>query len=200
MKEIFKTKLFPLNLQLFAESGENEGGEGKGGDDKSKQNPPEHKYSDDDYLKLKGNFDKTASELAEIKKQLKAKLTDEEKKTEEEKAKQAEVENLKKELSTMRIKATLATAFSEDEIKGLTDLIITNDVEQLTAKLVEYRNAFKTKVYEDAKKEFSQSAGVPGGGGKGEENKIPTVVQNFIDQKKGQNINKAREYYFGKKE
>lgn len=182
-----------INLQLFAE--EDGSDDGKGG----KENPPANKYSDDDYLKLKGNFDKAASELADLKKQLKAKQTDEEKKAEEEKAKQTEYENLKQELALMKVQAKLASVFSEDEIKGISQLIVEGDVEKLVDKLVEYRTAYKTKVYEDAKKEFSQSAGVPGGGSANGD-KIPEVVQKFIDQKKGQNVNDAREYYFGKKQ
>ena len=53
-------RLIPLNLQLFANEG-NEGGQGEGSQEKS--------YSEAEYLKLKESFDKSASELAKLKKE-----------------------------------------------------------------------------------------------------------------------------------
>lgn len=184
------TKRFPLNLQMFAEGGE--GGDGGGG---GKENPPAPKYSDDDYLKLKGNFDKTASELAELKKQLKAKLTDEEKKAEEEKAKENEFLQMKKELETMKVKSKLAGAFDEKEVEDISSLILEGDIAKLVDKLVETRKAFETKIREEAKKEFQKSSNLPGGGGAGGDD-VPELVKDYIDQNKAKGKN-AKDYWLG---
>ena len=62
-----KGMLFDLDIQLFAEPNPSNDPE-PANDPKSND---KQKYSDEDYLKLKANFDKTSSEIAELKKQLK---------------------------------------------------------------------------------------------------------------------------------
>lgn len=181
-----KLQKFKFNLQLFAE----DGGE-------PNQEPPKQKYSDEEYEKLKASFDKSASELADLKKQLKTKMTDEEKKAEEEKARQVEFEKMQKELSTMKVKTKLAGAFEEAEIEELSNLIIEGNVEKLVEKLVASRTAYKTKIYEEAKKEFQHSAKVPGGGNSGND-EVPSVIKDMIETNKSKGKD-ARDYWLNKK-
>lgn len=162
-----KHLLFPLRLQLFADGdgGATDGGEGKKGEETPKQ-----KYTDEEYEKLKSQFDKTSSEIASLKKQLKDKQTEEEKKASAEKEKAEEIENIKKELLTYKIKSKLASVFDEKEIEELTAKIVAGDIEALTDAIFTIRTNYKTKVYDEAKKEFNQSSTLPGGtgGGSGE--------------------------------
>ena len=188
-----KGLLFELDIQRFAEPGPNP-------DPNPNPNPnpePKNKYSDEDYLKLKANFDKTSSEIAELKKQLKSKQTDDEKKAQEELEKQQEMDNLKKEVATYKIEKTLLSSFEKDEVEKISKSIIDNDVDSLVKALVEIRTAYKDKIYKQAKEEFSKSAKIPGGSGNDDD--VDKDIQDYIDKRKGKKTSndKAREYYFG---
>ena len=184
-------KHYSINLQMFAES---EGEQGQKQDPNS-QIPPKQKYSDEDYEKLKANFDKTSSEIAELKKQLKSKQSDEEKKAEEEKVKQEEFISMQNELKTLKLQKKLTGAFEEAEVNDLSSLLIEGDIDKLADKLVALRNAFKTKIYEEAKKEFQKSATLPGGSG--DDKDTPEVIKDILAQKKKGGKTNARDYYFG---
>lgn len=174
------------DLQLFAEPGE--------GGSSEEQTPPKQKYSDEEYEKLKAMFDKEVSEKASLKKQLKDKQTEEEKKQTEEAEKKAQVEQMQKELSTLKIERKLASDFDEEEIKELGGLITSGDTDKLVDALVKIRQAYKKKVLEEAKAEFSKSADLPGGGGNDD---TPSFVQNYIDKRKpNENKKSAKDYYF----
>lgn len=193
---------FPLNIQLFAEdNGDGGNNDGNGANNNGANNdptPPKNKYSDEEYIKLKAQFDKLASEQADLKKQLKSKQTDEEKKAEEEANRQKEMEDLKKEVSTYKIKSVLAENFDQTEVEKIVEAINGNDVDKLVNVLKDIRKEFKEKVYADAKKEFSQSARIPGGNGNNN-NDIPSDVQDIIDKKNNASSKNARDYYFGNK-
>ena len=193
-----KGMLFDLDIQLFADPNPSgDGGNNGDGGNPNPDNNPKQKYSDEDYLKLKANFDKTSSEIAELKKQLKGKQTDEEKKAEEEATRQKEVDDLKKEVATYKIKNSLQESFEKDEVEKLTKAIIDGDVDSLVKNLVDMRKAYKDKVYAQAKEEFSSSAKIPGGSGNSDE--IPSEVQAYIDGKKNKAKSSAREKFFGEK-
>ena len=177
------------NLQMFAE-------DPNPTDDGGKQNPPTQKHTDEEYDKLKANFDKTSSEIAELKKQLKSKQSDEEKKAEEELTRQKEVEDLKKEVATYKIQSSLQEVFEKEETEKLIKPILDNDVDTLVKNLVELRKAYKDKIYAEAKEEFSKSAKIPGGN---DDDSLPTDIQAYIDGKKSKGKN-AKEYYFGNKQ
>ena len=186
-----KTDFLKLNLQLFAEG--EPGADDKGGG----QEPPKNKYSDEDYEKLKALFDKEVSEKANLKKQLKDKQTEDERKAEDEKEKNAETERMKQELATLKIERKLVQNFTEDEIKVLSPLIISGDTDKLVEQLVKLREDYKKRVLDEAKKEFSKSADLPGGSG--DDDNVPSEVQSYIDKKKKTSSNKSRDYYFGAK-
>ena len=188
-----KGPLVPLNLQLFAEDPSGNNGEGGNPNPNNQGDPKTNKHSDEEYDKLKVQFDKTSSELAEIKKQLKSKQTDEEKKAEEEKVKNQEIEAMKKDLATYKIKAELGDTFETDEIEKLSKVLVEGNQEEIVKTLKEIVKAKKDKIYADAKKEFSQSSSLPGGNGKDD---VPSNVQSYIDGKKS-NGKTAKDYFFG---
>ena len=121
-----------LNLQMFADDGTGESGNGSQNNDGG-QTPPKQKYSDEEYIKLKQAFDNSASEIANLKKQIKAKQTDEEQKAQAQAEKEAEIENMRKELTSIKTKAQLMKVFDEKDADTLTQCIVDND----TTKLLE---------------------------------------------------------------
>ncbi len=192
-----KGPLVPYNLQLFADpNGDPDNGSDNGGaNGGNNNNPPKtNKHSDEDYDKLKASHDKISSEIAELKKQLRSKQTDEEKKAEEEKIKNQEIEAMKKDLATYKIKAELGDTFEGDEIEKLTKVLVEGNQEEIVKTLKEIVKAKKDKIYADAKKEFSQSSSLPGGNGGKDD--IPSNAQNYIDGKKSKGKS-AKDYFFG---
>lgn len=185
--------LVPLNLQLFAEDPSGNNGEGGNPNPNPQGDSKTNKHSDEDYDKLKASHDKISSEVAELKKQLRSKQTDEEKKAEEEKIKNQEIEAMKKDLATYKIKAELGDTFETDEIEKLSKVLVEGNQEEIVKTLKEIVKAKKDKIYADAKKEFSQSSSLPGGNGKDD---VPSNVQNYIDGKKSKGKS-AKDYFFG---
>ena len=192
-----KGLLFPLDIQLFAEG---DGDGGKGGNPNPNPNPDNNKqkYSDEEYLKLKANFDKTSSEIAELKKQLKSKQTDDEKKAEEEQNRLKEMDELKKQVTTYKIEKSLLENFAKEEVEKISKPLIEGNIDDLIKTLNDIRKAYKEKIYAEAKEEFSKSAKIPGG--KAGEDDVPSDIQAYIDSKKSKGKVDARNYWFGKKE
>lgn len=182
-----------LDIQTFGEPNPT-GDEGGNGKADPKQTP---KYTDEDYDKLKASFDKTSSELADLKKQLKSKMTDDEKKAEEDKLKNEELENTKKELATLKIKSELSDTFEKEEVEKITNALSNGNTDELIKVLKDCRVAFKEKVYLQAKDEFSKSANLPGGNG-GNDDSLSNNVQSYIDRKNKKNAD-LKEKFLGKK-
>lgn len=182
-----------LDIQMFAEPNPSNDAGGEGGTPE----PKKSKYTDEDYDKLKASFDKTSSELADLKKQLKSKMSDEEKKAEEDKLKSEELENTKKELATLKIKSELSDTFEKEEVEKITKAISSGNTDELIKTLKECRTTYKEKVYLQAKDEFSKSANLPGGNG-GNEDSLSSNVQSYIDRKK-KKPDDLKQKFLGKK-
>lgn len=114
--DLNKNRFVLDNLQLFADDGGDDGAEG---------DPQEETVS-------KALLDKKTKELAELKRQLKAKQTDEEKALEIQKEKDAELEELKtfKQRSILE-NSLLTNGIDKEEVKGLADVILSGDVEKI---------------------------------------------------------------------
>lgn len=143
------------NLQLFSED---DGGIGTGDD------PQEETVS-------KALFDKKTKELAELKRQLKAKQTDEENALEIQKEKDAELEELKtfKQRSILE-NSLLTNGIDKEEVKGLAEAILSCDVEKI-GKCI---GTVYTKGYESLQTEIDElkMTGIDrplGGNGKNDE-------------------------------
>ena len=63
------------------------------------------------------------------------------------------------------MKASLSKCFEETEIDGIVDAVISNDTSKLAELISKSQEAYKKKVQDEAKKEFSKSAKIPGGNG-----------------------------------
>lgn len=184
--------LMPLNIQLFAEEpGADGGGEGdKGKDPKQPTN--------EEYQKLKASFDKTSSELAQLKKQLAAKMSDDEKKAAEEAEKVKKYEEIEKQNKELKLTSTLTTAgYSSDDIQKLIKPIIEGNADDLCKVLSDIRKTMTDEITKKAKEEFSKSSRIPGSTGNGND-EIDPDIQALIEQKKSKPKTNAREYYLGK--
>lgn len=183
-REEYLTKKLPLklNIQMFAESGE------EGGDD---PNPQPKTYSEEEYKKMKDAFDKASSELAEAKKKEKAKMSEEEKKKAELEEKDKKFSDMEKELTMLKMEKTLSKTFDEKTTKEVSEAIITSDTEKLVDLIFKSQEEFRKKVMEEAKKEFSKQGKIPGAsdsGSEGDNSKIAELakkksakVENKVD-------------------
>ena len=184
------------NLQMFAEDGANSNDGSNGGDN----TPPKPKHTDEEYEKLKASFDKNSSEIAELKKQLKAKQTDEEKKAEEEQNRLKEMDDLKKEVANYKIQNSLQEVFEKEEVEKISKSILSGDIDSLVKTLVDTRKAYKDKIYKQAKDEFSKSANIPGGSGNNDNSGVSAEVQNYLNSKKNKTNSNLKEKFFGEKQ
>lgn len=131
--------MIKFNLQFFADEGE------------SKANETQTEtHTEEDYLKLKKSFDTTASELATLKKQLKDKMSDEEKKSQEQKDLIERMKAYEQEIENNKIeKELLKGGFSSEEVE---QIIKEKGGEKFYSTLVKI---FNTKL-ENEKKNWEQ--------------------------------------------
>ena len=188
MKVEERKLLCPLNIQMFADG---DGGEGEGG------NPPAPKtYSEEEMKKvqeelskMKASFDKASSDLAEEKKKNKAKMSEDEKKKVEDEEKQKRFDELETKLKKYELKASLSKCFEETEIDEIIEAIVSNDTAKLAELISKSNEAYKKKVQDEAKKEFSKSAKIPGGNGSGDDNEDENtkLIQELAKAQSGGN-------------
>lgn len=186
-----ENKFIPFNLQLFAEDGEGDGTD-NGGNEKTLKT-----YSEEEYLKLKASFDKASSELAEAKKRERAKLTDEEKKAKEQEEVNQKLADYESKFEDYALKEELlkCNLFNNDEITSIVKE--KNDKPKLLAKIVELFNSKIDNIKKEAVDNFMKSSDVGGTKG-GNEKTTDKDVQSYIDSKKNDRTNKAREYFLKK--
>lgn len=168
-----KTEQIPYNLQMFAEDNPESKGEDKpetkddpkdkddnsskdkdkdGSKGKDKDNTPDIQQMMNDYAKLKRAFDKTSSELAETKKALKEKMTEQEiasqEKAEAEAEKEEHYKQIERENRIYKIKATyLGLGYTSDEAQRIAEAEADNDFEEKT-KIMSEVEARKKKEME----------------------------------------------------
>lgn len=168
-----KTEQIPYNLQMFAEDNPENKGEDKpdvkdapkdkddnsskdkdkdGSKGKDKDNTPDIQQMMNDYAKLKRAFDKTSSELAETKKALKEKMTEQEiasqEKAEAEAEKEEHYKQIERENKIYKIKATyLGLGYTSDEAQRIAEAEADNDFEEKT-KIMSEVEARKKKEME----------------------------------------------------
>lgn len=172
-----------LNIQQFAEDG------GEGGADAPKT------YSEEEYNKIqaelskyKASFDKASSELAEEKRKSKAKMTEDEKKAQEDAEKEAKFNEMAKELQKFKLKSSLGKVFEGENLDNVVEAIVDNDLNKVTEIIVKTQEEFKTKTTEELKQQFSKSSKIPGGVSSDDDND-DDVIKNLA---KKQSSKKAK--------
>lgn len=146
-----KTQI-PFKLQFFGE-----------GEPTPEPNPNLKTYSHEEYEKLKASFDKTSSELASLKKQLQQKMTDEEKKAEEDKALREKVANYESQLENLTLEKSLTknNLFSSEEAQNI--LKLKENKNEMLESIMTLVSAKIEQAKKNAIAEFMQSSNVTGG-------------------------------------
>ena len=116
-----------------------------------------------DYEKLKASFDKTSSELASLKKQVQQKMTDEEKKAEEDKALREKVANYESQLENLTLEKSLTknNLFSSEEAQNI--LKSKDNKSEMLESIMTLVSAKIEQAKKNAIAEFMQSSNVTGG-------------------------------------
>lgn len=146
-----KTQI-PFKLQFFGE-----------GEPAPEPNPNPKTYSHEEYEKLKASFDKTSSELASLKKQVQQKMTDEEKKAEEDKALREKVANYESQLENLTLEKSLTknNLFSSEEAQNI--LKSKDNKSEMLESIMTLVSAKIEQAKKNAIAEFMQSSNVTGG-------------------------------------
>lgn len=191
--ETTQKRLIPLNIQLFAE---NEPNNDNGGNDGGTNDNPPKTYSEQEYLRLKASFDKASSELAEAKKQVKAKMSEDEKKAQEQDEINKKLADYESKFEDYALKDELmkGNVFTSEEIESI--IKEKNDKPTLLKTMVSLFNKKIEDIKKQAVADFMKSSDVGGGNGSG--NAIDKDVQAFINGNKNDRTSKARERYLGK--
>lgn len=146
-----KTQI-PFKLQFFGEE-----------EPTPEPNPNLKTYSYEEYEKLKASFDKTSSELASLKKQVQQKMTDEEKKAEEDKALREKVANYESQLENLTLEKSLTknNLFSSEEAQNI--LKSKDNKSEMLESIMTLVSAKIEQAKKNAIAEFMQSSNVTGG-------------------------------------
>lgn len=193
MKEL--KKLFPLDLQLFAEDGGNDGGNGS-------ETPK--KYTQEEFDKLVAERDKykkandnLSKENADYKRKAKDKLTEDERIAEEQKAKEEELANTRKELLTIKMsKELMSSGFDEKAINEILEKFNGEDSVEFARTLSKHINNLVENVRKEEKTKFQQSSTTPPTGNGAITSGLDPIVERYINNK-NKNSNKARDMLFG---
>ena len=187
--------LFPLNLQLFADDGGDNGG--NGGQPKT--------YTQEEFDKLIAERDKfkkanddLSKENANYKRQAKDKLSEEEKLAEERKEKDKILEETRKELLSIKMtKEFMNTGFDEKTISSIIESFNSGDSVKFAKDLSTHIKALIDNVRKEEQTKFQQSSTTPPANG-GHSSGLDPMVERYISSKNS-NSNSAREMLFGKK-
>lgn len=173
------TKLIPMNIQMYAEgdSGDGGGAAGQEGNPTGDSGNPEPEPTREELLeklaaaetratqaeadaeKWKTANDKSSTEAANFKKQLTAKMTAEEQldaaKKEAEEAKEKELNDIRKELSTIRAtKRYMTLEMGEEKAEETAKAEISGDMEKVTANIAAHIKEIKKVAAEEAVNKF----------------------------------------------
>lgn len=192
-----KNQYLKSYLQFFANP--DGSGDGSGGGEGTNPTNQLKTYTQEEYDSVKTKVDKYSSEIAELKKQLKAKQTDDEKKAEEEKEQAQRFANLQDKLATYELKGELQKSgtFTSEEVDKIVEL--KNDTTKMLNKISEIVKAKIEEAKKNAIVEFTKGTVVGGSGGSGKTDELDEDVQAFIKSEKSNATLKAREHYLGKK-
>lgn len=175
MKDLNKKLRFLLDIQCFAESGDGgDDGAGAGGND-----PQEPQ------MVPKTQFDRLSTELANLKKTLKAKQTDEEKFAQEQEEKNQKI----KELEDFQRKSVLSTnllkgGVGEKDVDSIADAFLEGDSEKIAKAFnTALKNIIKAKDDEIAQLKLNGIDKPSGGGNGGTEVNAESFAKMTLDER-----------------
>lgn len=158
-----------LNLQQFADPGT--------GDGNGNQDPQEEMVS-------KKLFDKQASEIASLKKQLKAKQTDDEAALEAQKEKDKELDELRMYKQKTSIKSGLtAKGISDKEAETIADAILSGEADAIAKAIGENFEASQSALQKEIDTLKLSGIEKPGGSSDSKETTVEDFAKMDIDQR-----------------
>lgn len=191
-KKLFK---YPLNIQLFAD-GDNEGG------NQSPQNGDQEKntITFEEYSKLKSQFDKTSSELAKMKKEEKARMSEDEKKALELQQREAHYQELERKVLRGEMQNELINSgLDNDSISKILDTYFSEDKPDIINVCKTIAQVLKKNIdtiKENAKDEFQRGSTMPP---LNDDSKTDDpFMKSLIAKKAASNSQNARDFYFKK--
>ena len=191
-KKLFK---YPLNIQLFAD-GDNEGG------DLTPQNGDQEKntITFEEYSKLKSQFDKTSSELAKMKKEEKARMSEDEKKALELQQREAHYQELERKVLRGEMQNELINSgLDNDSISKILDTYFSEDKPDIINVCKTIAQVLKKNIdtiKENAKDEFQRGSTMPP---LNDDSKTDDpFMKSLIAKRAASNSQNARDFYFKK--
>lgn len=186
---------YPLNIQLFAD-GDNEGG------NQTPQNGDQEKntITFEEYSKLKSQFDKTSSELAKMKKDEKARMSEEEKKALELQQREAHYQELERKVLRGEMQNELINSgLDNDSISKILDTYFSEDKPDIINVCKTIAQVLKKNIdtiKENAKDEFQRGSTMPP---LNDDSKTDDpFMKSLIAKKAASNSQNARDFYFKK--
>lgn len=190
---MFKEEFGKINIQFFGDE-TNVDGSTEGG----VESPKTKTYSEEEYLKLKTSYDKTASELANAKKQIKDKMSEDEQKAAAEEEKDQKFKDLQSKIEDYELKDELVRGnlFTSEEI----DKIVSKkgNKKELINAIVGITNAKIEEAKKNAIADFMRSSDGKGTSGNKNSSTIDKDLENYLNANKKDSSNKARDYYLKK--
>ena len=191
-KKLFK---YPLNIQLFAD-GDNEG------DPTPPQNGNQEKntITFEEYSKLKSQFDKTSSELAKMKKEEKARMSEDEKKALELQQREAHYQELERKVLRGEMQNELINSgLDNDSISKILDTYFSEDKPDIINVCKTIAQVLKKNIdtiKENAKDEFQRGSTMPP---LNDDSKTDDPFMKLLIAKRAaSNSQNARDFYFKK--
>lgn len=167
MKNMFR---FPLSIQLFNDGGGNGGG-GTPNENVKSENPTDIKSSQE-YINLKNQFDKLASEVANYKKKEKESLPEiDQLKTALEEQKQATLKAQKEILNSKITNKFSSVGFDEKTVESFIKAYDSGDALAFVDELIKGLNTKIEGVRAEANAKFQQSQTIPNGNNPNPNNK-----------------------------
>lgn len=163
-------KLIKLNLQLFAEPDD-------GGNPSNNPTPPEETVS-------KAMYDKLATQYAEVKKQLKAKQTDDEKALEEQRLKDEELEELRaeKKKSTI-INGLLKQGIEDEDSTKIATAVLSGDVDEITKAITNMHKNSTTDLQKQINELKVTGIDTPSGSTQAKEKTVEDYSKMTLDER-----------------
>lgn len=186
---------YPLNIQLFAD-GDNEGG------NQTPQNGDQEKntITFEEYSKLKSQFDKTSSELAKMKKEEKARMSEDEKKALELQQREAHYQELERKVLRGEMQNELINSgLDNDSISKILDTYFSEDKPDIINVCKTIAQVLKKNIdtiKENAKDEFQRGSTMPP---LNDDSKTDDpFMKSLIAKRAASNSQNARDFYFKK--
>lgn len=196
MKNKYLTK---LNIQLFAEP--TDGGTDDGGA-KTENNPISREEFDkltNDYNKLKSANDSLSKENADYKRKAKDKMSEEEKKAQQDKEKDDLIAQMRQEiLSTKMSKELTSCGFDDKQCEEIITCFTKGDMVEFTKTISSKINELVANKIKEEQKKFQASSTLPPSG-TGATDKIDPLFKSILESKESNKKNNARDYYLNRK-